>query len=411
MSETLYLQLPHAGDTFHWLAVDAIGNRIGRVQEGPLGDALPQASGRRLVVLAPGEDVAVHHADIPSRNPQKVLQAAPYMLEDKLAEDVDNLHFAAGPHEDAGHLIAVVSHDRMRAWVDTLAQRGLAAAQLTPDMLALPTPGPGGCIAVLDAGRVLARLADGSGFSADLELAGHLLARRLAKTDASVPAPRLQLYAADGPDADALTAALQQAGVEVARAPLTDGALPLLASQLRGRRAPDLLQGEFQTHGGFEEHWRTWRVAAFLLAACLVLGITQQVTDYVRLHRQAAALDTQVSSILSQLLPGSSISPGTEKVRVQQLLAQLQGGDSGGSLLGLLDALGGALNGMQGVQVTALDYQNSSLQVQLQAGDIGALDALKATLSQQNGISVTLDSVNASGSQVTGRLVLSGSAT
>ncbi len=410
MAETLYLQLPHAGDTVHWLAVDALGNRIGRVQEGPLANALPQASGRKLVVLAPGEDVAVHHADIPSRNQQKVLQAAPFMLEDKLAEDVDNLHFAAGPRLGAGHLIAVVSHERMRGWMHTLTEQGLMAAQLTPDMLALSTPDQADCTAVLDAGRVLARFADGSGFSADLELAGHLLARRLAKADASAAAPRLQLNAADGADADALTATLQQAGVEVTRAPLSDGALPLLAAQMRGQRAPDLLQGDFQTHGGLDEHWRTWRVAAFLLAACLVLGIVQQVTDYVRLHRQAAALDTQVSGMLSQLLPGSNISPGTEKDRVRQLLAQLQGGDSGGSLLSLLDILGSGLAGMQGVQVMAMNYQNGSLQVQLQAGDIGALDSLKSTLSQQAGISVNLDSVSASGSQVTGRLVLSGSA-
>lgn len=409
MAETLFLQLPHAGDTAHWLAVDTLGNRIGRVQEGLLADALPQASGRKLVVLAPGEDVAVHHADIPSRNPQKVLQAAPFMLEDKLAEDADSLHFAAGPRLDDGYLIAVVSHDRMRGWMDSLAKAGLTATQLTPDMLALPAPDQGDCTAVLDAGRVLARFADGSGFSADLELAGHLLARRFAKTDETALAPRLQLYAADGADADALSAALQQGGVGVTRAALNDGSLPLLAAQLRGQHALDLLQGEFQTHSGLEEHWRTWRMSASLLVACLVLGVALQVTDYMRLHRQATALDAQVSGILSQLLPGSNISPGTEKDRVRQLLAQLQGGDSGGSLLGLLDTLGGSLSGMQGVQVMAMNYQSGTLQVQLQAGDISALDALKASLSQQAGISASLDSVSASGSQVTGRLVLSGS--
>ena len=411
MAETLYLQLPHVGDTAHWLAVDALGNRIGRVQDGPLSNALPQASGRRLVVIAPGEDVAVHQADIPSRNKQKVLQAAPFMLEDKLAEDVDTLHFAAGPRLDAGHLIAVTAHARMRAWLRSLTEPGLAPSQLTPDMLALPPPDQAACTVVLDAGHVLARFADGSGFSADVELAVHLLTRRLAKADEAAPARRLQLHAADGPDGDALMAALQQAGVEVTHSPLIDGALPVLAAALRGHRTVDLLQAEYQTHGGIEEHWHTWRVAALLLAACLVLGIAQQVMGYVRLRHQAAALDAQVNALLGQVLPGSSISPGTEQTRVQQLLAQLQGGNSSGSLLALLDVLGSAMGGMQGVQIIAINYQNGSLQVQLQAGDIGMLDALKATLSQQTGISVNLDSVSASGSQVTGRLVLSGSAT
>jgi hypothetical protein len=43
----------------------------------------------------------------------------------------------------------------------------------------------------------------------------------------------------------------------------------------------------------------------------------------------------------------------------------------------------------------------------LQAGDIGALDTLKGALSQ-GGVRADLDSVNASGAQVTGRIVLSG---
>ena len=51
------------------------------------------------------------------------------------------------------------------------------------------------------------------------------------------------------------------------------------------------------------------------------------------------------------------------------------------------------------------------LLAQLQANDIGALDTLKSGLGSQVGISANLDSVNASGSQVTGRITLTGSGT
>ena len=78
--------------------------------------------------------------------------------------------------------------------------------------------------------------------------------------------------------------------------------------------------------------------------------------------------------------------------------------------MNLLDALGTGLGSNSSIQVTAISYQGGSLQAQLQAADIGALDALKGTLNKQNGINANLDSVNAAGNQVTGRIVLSGGA-
>jgi type II secretory pathway component PulL len=95
---------------------------------------------------------------------------------------------------------------------------------------------------------------------------------------------------------------------------------------------------------------------------------------------------------------------------MKQRLAELQGGSSAGSLLGLLDALGTGLGSNPSIQVTAVSYQDGSLQAQLQAADIGALDGLKGALNGQNGIDAKLDSVNAAGSQVTGRITLSGGA-
>ncbi|HEY4127855.1 MAG TPA: GspL/Epsl periplasmic domain-containing protein, partial [Gammaproteobacteria bacterium] len=95
---------------------------------------------------------------------------------------------------------------------------------------------------------------------------------------------------------------------------------------------------------------------------------------------------------------------------MKQRLAELQGGNSAGSLLALLDALGTGLGSNPSIQVTAVSYQGGSLQAQLQAADISALDALKGLLNKQSGISANLDSVNAAGSQVTGRIVLSGGA-
>lgn len=403
MAESIYLMLPRADGEARWLLVDALGNRIGFVQRGTLADAATQAQGRRLTVLAPGEHVTLLKADIPSKSAQKVLLAAPFILEDRLAEDVESLHFAVGVHEAGGHLITAVAHERMRHWLGLLAQTGLHPALLVPDLSAL-APEPETAVVALDEAYALVRFPDGSGFTAEQDLAAQLLKRRLA--DAKLK--RLVLHAPEGADA-AFASSLRSDDTEIVHKPLGDGVLPLLAAGVRTQRPFNLLQGIFQLHSDFQEHWRTWRVAVMLLSACLLLGLVQQVMAYVHLKRQAASLDAEVAQVFTQAMPGSQPQVGGELEQMKSKLKELQGGSDTGSLLPLLDALGEGLVSDPSVQVIGLNFQGGSLQVQLQAADIGALDALKAALSRQNGLNVSLDSVNASGSQVTGRIVLGGS--
>jgi general secretion pathway protein L len=407
MAETAFLQLPRAGRAARWLLVDTLGNRIGRVQLGSLADAAAQIGSRRLVVLMPGEYVTLHRTDIPSRNAQKVLQAAPFTLEDRLAEEVDALHFAAGGRQSDGYLIAVTARARMREW-----QQMLAAVQLTPtrmvaDMTAVP-PVDGELRAVLDDGFALIRLPDGSGFTAEETLAPAIVRKHLQQKDTAATVQRISVRGADEPSRDAFVAALDGLPVEVSVEAAGDAALSLLAAGLHGQQGLDLQQGEFRIRGSAEERWRTWRIPAILLAACLLLGLAQEIIYYIHLKHEASALDSQVAELFSQAMPGSRSQPGTEQVRMQQRLTQLQGGSSGTALLPMLDALGTALSANPTVQVSLLDYRNSSLQAQLQAGSVVALDAIKTGLSQQGSYSVKLDSVSVTGSQATGRLILQG---
>jgi general secretion pathway protein L len=406
MAESLYLQLPRADEPVRWLLVDTLGNRIGHPQQGSLAEAAPQAKGRRVTALLPAERVTLLHVEVPSRNPQKVLQAVPYMLEDKLAEDVESLHFALGERNDAGQLVAAVGRSHMRALLDALSAAGIEPAHLVPDVCAI-VPEPDAVVALLEGGTALLRFPDGSGFGTDLTLAVHLLRRRLAS---SATAPSRIVMQGSPTEMDAFDAALGDLPLERLRRPLDEGMLPLLAHSFGRQRGLDLLQGNFKIQTPMQEHWRQWRLAAVLLAACLLLGLVQQISSYLRLRHQATALDAQEEQLFIQAMPGSRLQAGTEVVQMKQRLAELQGGGSAGSLLALLDALGTGLGTNSSIQVTGINYQGGNLQAQLQAADISALDALKGSLNKQNGISANLDSVNASGKQVTGRIVLSGGA-
>ncbi len=405
MAESIYLQLPRTAGQAHWLLVDALGNRIGHVQQGSLVDAAAQAHGRRLTAFVPGEDVMLFLAEVPSRSLQRVQQAAPFMLEDKLASDVESLHFAASLGDASSHLVAVTGQTHMHRWLDEMTQAGMEPVQVTADTTALVAP-EGAAVIALDGAYVMARFPDGSGFTAERGLALMLLKQRLMPAEGG--SARVAVHASEADDAPGFVADLDLQGVEFSFAPLSDGVLPLLAAGARQQRGLNLLQGSFQPRSDFQEHWRVWRTAAVLLAACLVLLLIQQGMSYVHLRREAAGLDAQVTQLFNQAMPGSRPIPGSEKQRMQALLSQLQGGGSAGALLPLLDALGNAVTAYPSIQIIALNYQDGSLQAQLQAGDIGALDSLKSALGGKGGITANLDSVSASGGQVTGRITLSG---
>lgn len=404
MAESLYLQLPRADQPVRWLLVDTLGNHIGYVQQGTLAEAAAQATGRKVTAILPAEQVTLLHVEVPSRNPQKVLQAVPFMLEDKLAEDVETLHFALGDRNAAGQLVAVVSRGRLRQCLDELSAAGITPARLVPDVCAV-LPEMDAAVAVLGDGVSLVRFPDGSGFSADAVLTAPLLKRRIAGLEP--PLTRVEIHGT--PEAmDAVDAALSDTQLERVRRPMEGGMLPLLARHLSAQRGLDLLQGEFKLQNSLQEHWRQWRLAVWLAAACLVLGFTQQTISYLRLRHQAAALDAQVAQIYTQAT-GNPVPAGTDPMSaMKSRLAALQGGSSAGSLLALLDALGTGLSGNSAIQVTGINYQAGTLQAQLQAGDIAALDALKGNLNKQAGITASLDSVNAAGNQVTARIVLNG---
>ncbi|HSN18419.1 MAG TPA: type II secretion system protein GspL [Gammaproteobacteria bacterium] len=404
MAESLYLQLPRADQPVRWLLVDTLGNHIGYVQQGTLADAAAQSAGRKVIAILPAEDVSLLHVEVPSRNPQKVLQAVPFILEDKLAEDVETLHFALGERGATGQLVAVISRAGLRRRLDELATAGIAPTRVVPDVCAV-LPEVDAAVVVLADGMSLVRLPDGSGFGADASLTAHLLKRRIA--DFTPALSRVDIHGTPE-EMDALDAALAGTQLERVRRPMEGGMLPLLARHLAAQRGLDLLQGEFKLQNSLQEQWRQWRLATYLAVICLVLGITQQVISYVKLRHQAAALDAQVAQIYTQAT-GAPVPTSTDAMSaMKSRLLALQGGSSAGSLLALLDALGTGLNGNTAIQVTGINYQGSTLQAQLQAGDIASLDSLKSALNKQTGITANLDSVNASGSRVTARLVLSG---
>ena len=97
MADWLLIRLPRAPATdASWIVVDARGVAVESPGGGPLSLAQPAAAGRHVCVLVPGTDVLMTEPELPVKAGTKLAQMVPYALEEQLADDIDDLHFAIG---------------------------------------------------------------------------------------------------------------------------------------------------------------------------------------------------------------------------------------------------------------------------------------------------------------------------
>ena len=168
MPEFLVVRLHSAaaetiGAAAEWIVMDGSGARRSNVQSGPLDLAAAAAAGRKVIVLVPGTDVLLAEPVLPVKSGAKLAQVVPFALEEHLAADVEDLHFAVGKRESRpGTPVAVVSHARMEAWLALLADAGLHADAIYPETAALPET-PNAVTLLIDGARVYVRRSDTAG--------------------------------------------------------------------------------------------------------------------------------------------------------------------------------------------------------------------------------------------------------
>ena len=97
MSEYLVVRLAPESSSAAWIVLDSAGHRASQLFSGPLSEAAKAAENRRVVLLVPGLSVVSTRASLPVQSQARLQQMLPYSLEEAVAEDVERLHFAAGP--------------------------------------------------------------------------------------------------------------------------------------------------------------------------------------------------------------------------------------------------------------------------------------------------------------------------
>jgi general secretion pathway protein L len=406
MADWLLLRLPRIpDDPATWLVVDPRGAASGPPQSGPLSLAAARSAGRRICVLVPGTDVLVAEPELPTKAGTKLQQLVPYALEEQLADDIDDLHFAIGkrPADSTRTPVAVVTRALMDQWLTALKTNGLEPESMYADSDLLPH-NPGQSVALLEEDVVVVRPPTGS----PVTLPAAALQEALEMAQSTAPegggsGRGLILYtgAPEWHEHSSQVEALRERFDGIKIQLLANGPLALFAQQLPTVTPTNLLQGPYTPTTSRTVGLHAWKVAA-ILAACLVgLHVVGKITELTVLKRAEHKVDVSIREAFQTAMPGQASTPDARKFMEQRLAAARATGSNG--LLPALEALVQARSAAPGAVLQALSFRNGSIDLKVAAPDASSLDRIGQTL-RSNGWQAALTSGSNVGSGYEGRL-------
>jgi len=401
MAESLYIRIDSAGHYSGWRTTTPPQP----VVYGDSAEALASALGTtgRALLLLPSQALLLTEVILPTRNRQKQLQALPYALEERLASDVDQLHFAVANRRSGEALPAVVvQREQLQAWLTSLQQAGFDISRALPDLQCLPVATPSDWQLLLEDEGALLRCGTHHGFGSQPSLLATLLP--LAITEAAAPPTTLHLYDARHHPTSALPFDLP-AELTLQHHPLSEGALPLFADPANQQDAIDLLQGEFSRQERVGRLLRPWRAAALLLGLLASLQIGSGYLQLAQLQQQDRQLQQAIEQHYRDTFPTARriVDP---RLQMERQLNALRSSGSSDQFVTLFAAAAPILQRQQGVELQSLRYKRDELELAITIADFQQLDRLKSALAAAPQLAIEIASASASGDRVESRLLV-----
>lgn len=337
---------------------------------GSLAQATAQMAGHRLQVLLPGEEVFLTRVELPPGNRKQLLAAIPYALEESLAAEIEDQHFALGAGVEQGRpAVAVIARQRLEFWLELLQAEGLEPAFMTSETLALPWTA-GRRTLLLAAGRALVRSGEQEGYTLESDSLAFL---------ATAGESDLELYRQD-PETNLPVELVAQVTLDQ---PAPDPAV-LWASGLEEKKALNLLQGIYSPNAHWAKYWRQWRLPAVLLLALILVAGAGALREFYQLRTYDRQLRAEVEEVYRRTFPAAQrvVNPRAQMEQQLQTLSGDASGLGGPEFLALMDRAAPTLAAAGGLQMRGLRYREGELDLEIEIADLQELDGLKEELGR-----------------------------
>ena len=340
-----------------------------------------------VVVGLPSDDVRSTLLKVSPEERKHLSKSLPYMMEEQVAEDVEELHFVASALGEEQFLVAFTRQDKMADWVEQLSFND-SLKVFGPEALCLPLEGDE-CCAVVDGDEVVLRWSDAHGARVDLSLLSTVL-----DSLAEIPSS-LVIY---GTDREQVVSQLTDD-----QAALVDwrqggwGALLLLT-----KSAPqvNLRQGSFAPPLPLVKWWGVWKAVAIAASVALSLQFVSDVSQFQTLKQQNLELRSAIQDSYRKANPRGAVVDAEKQLDRQ--IAEFAGEESVTAFTPKLVDVVTATMAKSG-RVTSINYTSGQLRLNLTAQDFASVEQIRQAL-ERAGLKATLETSSARGDEVRARL-------
>lgn len=424
MTEKLYIRLgTNAKDVVHWLIFSDDQEGIIASGELPNANALEQlaekAKQREVITFVPASDISLKSLTVPSKSSKAMRLAVPYMLEDELAQDVEELFFAYSDIKIVGSahncFVAIIESAQLALWQGWLKSADITCKKIIPDVLAMPLTNEVNVGSAIVLGeQILIRQGQWQGITIDSNT-WPLISQSLSGTQTVEKISSEQKSVADNDSNNDVPNSFSLNAYSILPetiAKLTINAMPeelplaLLAATYNHEKAGkfNLLQGDFKVKEQRSPVLKSWFLAAGIAMFALLLNVGIKGAELIQLHSQQAEIEQQIISTYKKAFPK------TKRVRVSTIRSQLKqklkevGGASGESgFLAILTQVQPALALVPEIKPQTLKFDGKRNEIRMQAiaSDYQYFDKLKIALEESN-LTVSMGAQNNQGDQISG---------
>lgn len=328
-----------------------------------------------VIVFVPTTDVYLTQAKLPRLSSVKLRKAIPYAVEDEITDDLKNCHFATFRPDDAGFTpIGVINKECMSGWLQLIPNSLKSKISImTPEVLAMPwTTNTWSIAEISDFAWV--RTGQNTGFSIEKN---NLIDLLIQYQQENHQIEAINLFTVPGSNLD--RELIDHLKLTVVTKIQNEPWIVFLHKNLHQNSVLNLLQGEYQSNYTSSSTVRLQKIFFTMVAGWLIVFCLFGFIKYAILNFQAQRLNSELATVYHEIYPGEAATQSS-KQRVESALAAVKKAKQQGVFIRLVAIASPVLINTQGLTIQSASYNNSQLEVKLEATDFQLLDKVAANL-------------------------------